>query len=279
MKPFRIAAFADEADAQIDGQIQAMRKNHVELLEVRNVDGTNVSKISLEKAKEVRKKLEANGLGVWSIGSPIGKIKITDPFAPHLDEFKHTLEIAHTMGATCIRLFSFYADGDWTQAKRDTVMEQLTKFTDAAAGSSVLLCHENEKGIYGDIAPRCLDILKSVPKLKAIFDPANFIQCGQPTLPAWEMLAPYVYYCHIKDARADGTVVPAGKGEGHLPEILSAFAKQGGGTLTLEPHLKVFSGLDSLENGEKSVVTDAYPSNEAAFAAACSALYEILPNA
>ena len=108
MENFNIFAFADESDSSIDGQIKAMLRNNLKGLEIRGVDGENISDISLDKAKEVKEKLDANGLITWSIGSPIGKINITDDFAPHLDKFKHTLEIANILGSKNIRLFSFY---------------------------------------------------------------------------------------------------------------------------------------------------------------------------
>ena len=72
----KIYAFADEASANIDEQIKAMKENKLDGLEIRNVDGVNISRITKEKAKEVRKKLDDAGLRVWTIGSPIGKIDI-----------------------------------------------------------------------------------------------------------------------------------------------------------------------------------------------------------
>ena len=157
-------------------------------------------------------------------------------------------------------------------------MERLSKLCEAAKGSGVSLCHENEKGIYGDIATRCLEIHKQIPELHAVFDPANFIQCKQNTFEAWNLLSPYVKYMHIKDSKPDGTVVPAGQGAGNIPEILKKFKAQGGEVLTLEPHLKVFSGLDKLEQGhERSVMDqDAYPTQRAAFDAAVKALRNII---
>ena len=76
MADLRIFAFADEASPQIDRQIAAMKRNGLQGLEIRNVDGESVSAISLEKAREVRKKLDDAGLITWSVGSPIGKIDI-----------------------------------------------------------------------------------------------------------------------------------------------------------------------------------------------------------
>lgn len=276
MSNIKLCAFADEADASIDLQIEALKRNSIPYLEIRNVDGVNISKITFKKAKEVKSKLDANGLAVWSLGSPYGKIKVADDFAPHLDSFKYGLELSHELGAKCIRLFSFYEAT--APSARDIVMERLSAFIEAAKGSGIILCHENEKGIYGDIASRCLDIHKTLPELKCVFDPANFIQSGQDTKEAWELLKNYVYYMHIKDAMLDGKVVPAGKGAGNLPFLVSEYSNQGGGVMTLEPHLKIFDGLAALEESdEKTDIDDfTYPDNNAAFDVAANAIKEIV---
>ena len=105
----KIYAFADEASQLVDEQIVAMKRNGLDGLEIRNVDDINVSDITLEKAKEVKKKLDGNGLVTWSVGSPLGKIRFgVDDFSEHLEKFKHTIEIAHILGAENIRIFSFY---------------------------------------------------------------------------------------------------------------------------------------------------------------------------
>lgn len=274
MDGLKIYAFADEASSSVDEQIKAMKENGLDGLEIRGVDGTNVSDITVEKAKEVRKKMDDAGLVTWSIGSPSGKIGIGDEFAPHLDKFKHMLEIADVLGAKMFRLFSFYMPGDEDPAiYRDEVMARLNAFCDAAEGSGVTLCHENEKGIYGDVASRCLDILTSVPRLKGIFDPANFIQCKQDTAEGWAMLRDKIVYLHVKDATAEGKVVPAGNGIGNLKMIAQQFKAQGGTAVTLEPHLTVFDSLASLEReGEKTRIDPfSYETPRKAFDAAVSA--------
>lgn len=275
----RLFAFADEASPQIDLQIAAMKRNGLNGLEIRGVDGTNVSEVSLEKAKEVRCKLDDAGLITWSVGSPIGKIDIEkDDFSAHVEKFKHTLEIANVLGAENIRLFSFFIpQGKNAADYKNEVLERLNTFVELAADTGVDLCHENEKGIFGDVAARCLQIHQEIPTLKGVFDPANFVQCGQDTLEAWKLLKPYVKYMHIKDALSDGRVVPAGKGAGNLNAIVGDFAGFGR-ELTIEPHLAVFAGLQDLEReGETgNVGRYVYPSNDAAFDAACTALKEIL---
>ncbi len=278
-----IHAFADEAGAMIDHQIEALKRNGLKGLEIRNVDGENVSSISLEKAREVRKKLEDAGLITWSIGSPLGKIDIEkDDFEAHLDSLRHTLEVADILGSKNIRMFSFFIPAGKDPADfRGVVLDRLHRMVEISRGSGITLCHENEKGIYGDIASRCLDVLTEVPELRGIFDPANFVQCGQDTLEAWDMLKDRIYYMHIKDALfKDSSVVPAGKGDGHVPEVLKAFLAQGGKNLTVEPHLAVFDGLKGLERkGDRSIVgggSFVFSSNDEAFDAACAALKELL---
>ena len=256
MSELILNAFADESSPEISGQIDAMLRNGVKGLEIRRVNGKAAVDWSLDELKEIRKQLEDNNLNVWSIGSALGKINVTDDFGPHLDQFKYCLDVANTLGAGYIRLFSFYTPKEEDPALyKDEVFERLNAFVEASKDSGVKICHENEKGIYGDIATRCLEIHKAFPSIGCIFDPANYIQCGQDTLEAWNMLEPYVTYMHIKDALPDGKVVPAGKGAGNLPEILKRYKANGGVGVTLEPHLSIFKGLEALEReGEKSVV-------------------------
>lgn len=276
----RIYAFADEASASVDAQIVALLRNGMDGVELRNVDGENVSDISLDKARKVRQKLDDAGLITWSIGSPIGKIDIVnDDFKAHMNMLRHTVDVARVLGAGNIRMFSFYYPvGEEPSTYRDEVMERLRRMVEVCEGSGVQLCHENEKGIYGDIGARCLDIHKSVPELAGVFDPANFIQCGQDTAEAWIMLKPCVKYMHIKDALADGTVVPAGKGIGNVKQIVQDYLADGGSALTLEPHLRVFSGLERLgrEGDTRTLDGYAYESGDAAFDAAAAALRAIL---
>ena len=280
MAELKLCAFADEADAQIEGQIRALRENGIPYLELRGVDAGPAVALSDRSAKALRRRLDEAGIEVWSMGSPIGKIGITDPMAPHLEQFRRTLELAEILGARRIRMFSFYLPKEDPNPGRyrDEVIARLRLLQEEAEGSGVLLCHENEKGIYGEMAPECLDVLQSVPGLRAVFDPANFVQCGQETLSAWEMLAPYVDYMHIKDALPDGKVVPPGKGEGNVAELIRRFREQGGQVLSAEPHLAIFSGLSQLERDRRGIREDSYPTKRAAFDTAVNALKALLRN-
>lgn len=279
MKEIVLGAFADEAGSALADQITAMEENGIRHLEARTIGGKNFVDFTGEEARAVKEQLDAHGLRIWSIGSPLGKIGVRDPMEPHLDKLKHTLELGQIMGSEYIRMFSFFIpEGDDPGIYRDEVMERLGRMVETARGSGIRLCHENEKSIYGDVASRCADILNQFPELGGIFDPANFIQCGQDTLEAWDMLKDRILYFHVKDCVEGGKVVPCGKGIGHVPEILHQFLGQGGWQLTLEPHLTVFAGFADLEKDEAKtkMAVYEYPSQRAAFDAAVAALKESL---
>ncbi len=279
MRSINIFGFADEADSLIDGQIKTMKRNGLKGLEIRGVDGANISDITFEKAKEVKKKLDDNALVTWSIGSPIGKININDNFSEHLEKFKHTLEISNILDTKNMRIFSFYIPkNEPVENYHNQVIERLGKMCEIAKPYKINLCHENEKGIYGDTAERCLQLFNNLPELKGIFDPANFVQCGIDTLKAWEILNMHIYYMHIKDSKKDGTIVPAGCGDGKIKEIVKKYIKQGGMNFTMEPHLAIFNGLEDLEKeGDTSVIGKfEYENNYIAFDTACNTFKKLL---
>ena len=231
MDKIRLFGFADEASSQMSGQIAAMKRNGLQGLEIRGVDGENIAKITPHKAREVRKILEDNGLCVWSMGSPIGKVRLDEDFDAHMDQLRYVLDLADILGAGNVRMFSFYTQEH--AAVRNQVIDRLGMMLEEAKDTGIVLCHENEKGIYGDTAEHCMELLQALPQLHAVFDPANFVQCGEDTLRAWEMLKERVRYLHIKDALSDGSVVPAGKGEGNVPFIVKDygyFGRRGAGS-------------------------------------------------
>jgi sugar phosphate isomerase/epimerase len=172
-------------------------------------------------------------------------------------------------------MFSFYKT-DRSSACFDEVCRRLDDMISVSKGSGVDLCHENEKGIYGDIAETCYQLHTALPLMRGVFDPANFVQCGQDTIIAWELLKPFMKYAHIKDANENGKVVPPGQGIGNLPELLKRFHGAGINVLTLEPHLKSFVGLAALEGGETPKVGSSFGSNREAFDFAVNTLKELI---
>ena len=273
-----LTGFADEIAASLDTQMQVLEKLHMNYIEMRGVDGRNFVEYSAAEAKEIRKRLEDRGFALSAVGSPIGKIGITEDFAPHMELFKHTVELAHIMETPNIRMFSFYVPKENAAVYKGQVMERLGQFVDYAAAGGIVLLHENEKDIYGDTVKRCEDLMRELNcrHFRAVFDPANFVQCGQDTKEACEKLKDFVSYVHIKDAfMKDGSVVSAGSGDGNVEYILKSLFDAGyDGFLSLEPHLGSFAGLAALELDDKML--DLPQGGEGTFTLAYRALEEII---
>ena len=273
-----ISGFADEIDSDVDKQIALLKDLGISWLEFRSGYGINVADHSIEQALKLQEKFKNSGIGVSAIGSPIGKIGINDDMDACLKRLERVAELADIFETKYIRMFSFYMPDEKNHGLyRDEVLRRTEQMVKLAASKNLVLLHENEKGIYGDMADRCLDLMQNFygENYKCTFDFANFVQCGQDTLEAYEMLSPYIEYIHVKDALlATGEVVPGGMGDGHLREIFEKLDSKGfEGYLSLEPHLADFAGLKDLEPDAKE---RGRSDGEVAFTQAYRALMSIL---
>ena len=278
----KITGFADEIAQELDIQTESLKKLDIHYVEMRGADGNNLIYHTDEKIKEIKKKLDDAGIALSALGSPLGKIGIDEAFDKHFEEFKRACEIAHRMGTGNIRMFSFYVSDEQRDSMKEKVFERLGRFVDYASGNGIVLLHENEKGIYGEKAAECRELMDEFAgeHFKAIFDFANFVQAGQDTLEAYELLKDYIAYIHVKDARKEnGTVVPVGYGDGNVETILKKLFEKGfDGFLSLEPHLFNFKGFAGLERGRDTVLADSGQalSGFEAFSLAHKALVDIL---
>ena len=275
----KICAFADEADQQLDGQIAALKRNGVSLIEIRGINGKNVSTLTTEEAEEYSATLKKEGITVWSIGSPLGKISIDKDIEEHMELTRHVCRLAKIFGTNKIRMFSFYApEGKKISEYKSEVYEKLGKLTDIAESFSVKLCHENEALIYGESPESCLEILNYFGgRLRCVFDMGNFTLDNYDPLKGYAMLAPHIEYFHIKDALSAGAIVPPGCGEAKIKEILTKHTESTDKDtfITLEPHLQTFSGLNALV-GKSFDNPYKYETPEAAFCDAVIKLKELL---
>jgi 3-dehydroshikimate dehydratase len=251
----KLSAFADEISPELDEQIRVCKRNAVTHFELRGVYGKNVLDFDNALRAEIRSKLAANNMGVISIGSPIGKVMITEPWSAHFDRFKIAVDAAEYFNSPFIRIFSYYPDDQGDILKyRDEVLRRMHAKVDYIKGRRVTLVHENEAKIYGEKGRECLDLMKSInsPQFRSAFDFANFVQCKEKPLDNWPLLKPYSVHIHIKDAMmADGKVVPAGEGDGQLEPILIDLHKSGyDGFFSLEPHLAVHGQMSGFSGPE-----------------------------
>jgi sugar phosphate isomerase/epimerase len=251
-----LSGFADEIDPELDVQLRTLAETSIGHLELRGVWRKNVLALTDGEVERIKAALDESGVKVSAIGSPIGKIEIGEAFEPHVEKFRRAMDVAEVLGAPYVRIFSFLLPkGDDPGRYRGAVLERLERLVRLAEERGVTLAHENERHIYGETPERCHDLLATIdsPRLRAVWDPANFVIAGvRPHDEGYALLRPYVAYVHVKDAVArTGTVVPAGEGDGQWRETLTALRADGfDGFFSLEPHLAKagqfggFSGVD-----------------------------------
>ena len=259
-----LSGFADEIDPDLQTQCDVLAGLGIRYVEFRSAWDVNVLDLDDDQVDEVVRILAANDLSVSSIGSPIGKINIEDDFDAHVTRMERALAVAKRLNAPYIRVFSFFLRADQPPADyRDEVIRRMRILAEMAQAAGVVLLHENEKEIFGDIPERVLDIVESVnlPSLKLAWDAANYVQVGvTPFTNAYPLLRPHTVYIQIKDAvMGTGEVVPAGQGDGQLALTIEALAADGfDGFFSMEPHLGSahhlggFSGPDNFIRATKA---------------------------
>ncbi len=279
MAKLRLAAFSDEYADGLEEQCKALNGFGIEYMEMRGVNGKNVSTLTKEELKEAKKVLADYDVKIFSIGSPLGKIKLDGDIKAHLEIAKRVFETANELGAKNIRTFSFYLpEGKTREECKGQVFNELEKLVKLSETYGVTLCHENEALIYGESPEKCLEILEYFGgKIKAVIDMGNFVLEGYNPMKAYKLLQNHIEYFHIKDALYAGAIVPAGKGEAQIKEILDDYKAKGKKDIfiTLEPHLQTFSGLNALV-GKTFDNPYKYPNQKVAFTDAVEKLKGLL---
>lgn len=271
-----LSAFSDEYAEELEKQCEALVRFGIKYMEVRRADGKNVSEFTECEAKRIRKTLDAFGIGVSAVGSPLGK---TLPSEASTEQIERVFETAEILGAKYVRVFSFYLpEGAAPERCRGEVLAGMERIVAAGERHGILPCHENEAKIYGESPQRCLELLQYFGgKLGCVLDMGNFVLDGYDAWNAYKLLEEHIEYFHVKDSLAAGAVVPAGKGEARIADILHDYRINGKKDtfITLEPHLQTFAGLNALV-GKSFENPYKYENQEEAFADAVRCLRGLL---
>jgi sugar phosphate isomerase/epimerase len=242
---FLLSAFADEIGPDPVQQLDALQACGLRHLELRSILGTNVLALTDHQVNELKSLLDARGVTLSAIGSPIGKVPIDGDAPGHMARFQRAVHLAQAFGTRNIRIFSYYPPGDgptWDGVEErwhSEVFARLRKKADFAEKAGVRLVHENEHRIYGDSPDRVARIYREVPSpaLKGVYDAANYVFGGFDPWEGWQKTKAVTVHFHIKDwRRGEKHGCLAGEGEGRWPEVI-ADAKDYDGFATLEPHL------------------------------------------
>jgi sugar phosphate isomerase/epimerase len=240
MALWTVSSFADEGGGSCDEQIAASQAAGLRFIDIRNMDGFNISVLPTEQAEIIKPKLDAAGISVQMFGSPVGKIDVLDDIEIDLVKIRHMGKLAPILGCNAIRLFSYYNKQGLTHEEwQVTTIERLAKLRDTARELGLVLYHENERHIFGDLGKdvRVLGDALRDATFRMIFDFDNYNQSGEDVWETWILLRDQVDAIHLKDS-IDGQHVPVGQGTGSVKKILrDAVARSWSGPLSIEPHL------------------------------------------
>ena len=276
-----LSAFADEAGSSSEQQINALLRAGLTRIDIRNIDGHNITALPVDLAKTIKTKLDDHGIMCQMFGSPIGKIDIADDFQTDLDKLRHLGELAPIFGCGAVRMFSYY---NKTEIARDTwqaqTLERLAQLRDQAETLGLVLYHENERHIFGDLTADVLTLsdLRGA-NFKLIFDFDNYQQSGEDVWQSWQQLRALTDAIHLKDSTPDNRHVPVGQGNGQVEKILADALTIGwSGPLTLEPHLTHSAAVASTgPSGQQNQAYSQMEPNES-FEIAAQAAKQLLEN-
>ncbi len=275
-----LSAFADEAGDSAQMQIEATQKAGLTRLDIRGIAGFNIAGLPKVHAREIKKQLDDANIAVQMFGSPIGKIDIADPMPTEHDKLRHLADMAEIFDCPNVRIFSYYnasnaAHDEW-QSKS---LERLSALKNTAQEVGLVLYHENERHIFGDLGKDVLTLAQNLrgDGFKTIFDFDNFNQSGEDVWQVWEMLRDYTDSFHLKDSSAQNQHVPIGQGAGRAREILSdAVARGWDGPLAVEPHLNHSAAVMATGPSGQANQQFSKMSAEECFVVACQTARELL---
>ena len=280
-----LSAFADEAAPSCEAQIAALQRAGLSHIDIRNIDGYSIVALPLEAARDIKQKLDDAQIKVAMFGSPIGKIDIADEMDGELEKLRHLGELAPILGCNAVRMFSYYNKNEQAHdVWRQESLARLEQLREVAKECNLVLYHENERHIFGDL---CEDVQAIAglrdSHLKLIFDFDNYNQSGEDVWDNWTKLRDVTDAIHLKDSKKSGEKyqhTPAGQGDGQIAKILAdAASRNWSGPVTIEPHLSHSGAVAATgPSGEANEAYGKMPTTES-FHIACEAAKRVLEEA
>ncbi len=264
--PFSVGAVTDEfSPDDLDRALGAMAELGMTFAELRVVNGRNILEHTDAEVDAIRAKVEARGMRVLAIASPVLKCALPDapPIAPHIQQdmfssafgfddqpklARRAFDVAERTGARIVRVFSYWRSVD-PDACFDRVASALRELADRAGERSLILGIENEHACNIATGSETARLLAAVdhPALRVIWDPANAFVAGEVPYPQGYRHIPVsrIAHVHAKDCTVAnhvptfGPLGEMGPGGVDWRGQLAALARDGyRGAVSLETHWK-----------------------------------------
>jgi L-ribulose-5-phosphate 3-epimerase len=234
MAQFPVCIITDEFSQDFDLVCRTARELGIPALEVRTIWNKNIVDMSEDELSEVQRLAESAGLQIASIASPV--YKCTLPKGGPIDQrfeqdafhsahtyadqpriLKRSLEIAAKLGASLVRVFSFWRTAQ-PERNADRVVEALGQAADLARPYGVRIGLENEHACHLATAAETAPVLEQIadPLVGLVWDPANAYVAGEAAFPdGYRLLAAdRIVHVHAKDG-----VMPAGSDRMNWGEV------------------------------------------------------------
>lgn len=242
------SGISDEAGQPIATQIKAHKELGWKHLELRMVDGNNITQLSDADFDAVVAAVQEAEMEVSCFGSAIANWArpITCDAQIDIDDLKQAIPRMKRLGTEFIRVMSYPNDPenpiDETTWRKEAIarMKTLAKM---AEDGGIILAHENCSGWGGLSADNSNILLEEVnsPALKVVYDTGNPVSYKQDAWEYYQKVYDHIAYVHIKDANlVDGEAVYCycGDGQGFVKETIADLLSKGyTGGFSIEPHL------------------------------------------
>lgn len=254
-----ITGFTDEVSDDLTLQIKALKALGWNYIDLRTVNGKNVSSLTDKEFDRIYGKLTENNIRISCFGSTIANWSrdAATSFDLDLSEMKNSIRHMKKAGVRFIRIMSYKIEAP-LKLNSDyeiVVIKNIKKIVRLAEENGVVCLHENCETWGGQSCHHALRLLEKVnsPSLKLVFDTGNpvsmhYIAGDEPfpyqnSLRFFQEVRPHVMYLHIKDAYwIEGSLQYTfpGEGLGNVPEILSMIKDYNMDIpISIEPHVAV----------------------------------------
>lgn len=269
----KFSGFADEAGSTIEEQIKATKELGWNNIDVRFINGVNLTDIDDEQFEVVCNALQTNNICVPCFGSAVGNSnKSTDKpedVAYCFSALERALPRMKKLGTRMIRGMSFGLQSKLSIEENEEIIYPLMeRIVSMCREWDVTFVCENCGGYAGSSPKNLLKLAEhfNSPYFKIAFDTGNPVGTRNMTgTPPYDMMKTWdfyktvrkhIAYIHIKDQiiDADGKIVRTypGDGDGDVKKVVKDLIASGyDGYVAIEPHLR--NGYDGyVEYGRRT---------------------------
>lgn len=258
---FPLAAITDEFSlTDLERALSGMADVGMTGAELRVIDGRNAIELTDGELDAVRKRIEARGMRIVSLASPL--LKCVLPGSPPLDTrvqhdvfgspyhfedqprlTKRAFEVAERLGAPIVRVFSYWRTVE-PERCYDAARDALHELAEEAGKRGMVIGVENEHACNAGTGAEAARLIAGLdhPALQVVWDPANASILGETPFPDGYRRLPMsrIAHVHAKDCLVEDYKPvwgPIGEMGVDWKGQIAALRRDGyGGWISLETH-------------------------------------------